>query len=526
MERGNNDHNLLVTKLAIPPTYCRQFVPRMRLTDKIEATLFPLTLITAPAGFGKTTLVSEWLRQRELAAAWVSLEGSDNDPELFWRYMIKALQNLHPPLATQMEAQSTAPPDSVEMLTALINALSTLSHDIFLVLDDYHVITSPAIHQALAFLLEHQPAHFHLIIITRMTPPIPLSRLRVRGQLIELNASDLRFNLHETTTFLSEAMGLTLTVEDIAELHNLAGGWIAGLQLATLALQGQDDPTTISSFIKTFSGTHRHVANYLTEEVLTHLPDYIQHFLLTTSILERLNPALCDALTEQNDGEAVLEWLDQTGLFLTPEDHQRSWYHYDQLFSHHLRHRLQQTLPDLVPCLHQRAATWFEQHGFLIEAIHHAFASTDFEQATSLMERCARTLLARMGCDDYERALFLAEQATPLAPNNIRSIVTALGNKDQPQDWSNAPEPGTALIEKLSDREQEVLTLIAGGLSNQEIAQKLVVTVSTIKTHLNNIYAKLNVHTRLQAVTKAYDLGLLRRNELEPEPNVHWSVGT
>lgn len=526
MERGNHDRSLLVTKLAIPPTYCRQFVPRMRLTDKLETTLFPLTLITAPAGFGKTTLVSAWLHQRELAAAWISLEGNDNDPEIFWGYMFKALQNLHPSLNEQMAELATAPPNSTEMLTSLINALSTLSHDVFLILDDYHAITTPAIHQALTFLLEHRPTHFHLIIVTRMIPPMPLARLRVRGQLSELNTNDLRFTLQESTAFLSEAMNLTLTTEDIAELHNLTGGWVAGLQLAALALQRQDDPATISSFIKTFSGTHRHVAHYLTEEVLTRLPDHIQHFLLTTSILDRLNPALCDAITEQNDGEATLEWLDQSGLFLTPEDHQHSWYHYDQLFCHHLRHCLQQSMPDLVPYLHQRAATWFEQHGFLVEAIHHAFASTDFEQATNLMERCARSLLARMGCDDYERALFMAEQATPLAPNNIRSIVSALANKEQPVEWDNQPEPGTALIEKLSEREQEVLTLIAGGLSNQEIAQRLVVTVSTIKTHLNNIYAKLNVHTRLQAVTKAYDLGLLRRNELETEPNVHWSVGT
>ena len=491
MENRNQDQELLATKLAIPPMYCKKIISRIRLHHRLDrGARLPLTLITAPAGFGKTTLISAWLQQRQEAVAWVSLEASDNDIVRFWRYVITALAKLHPHIRDQIATwpHNPASPDCESMLTTLINALITLPDDILLIFDDYHTITAQAIHSSLAFLLEHQPPQLHLMLSARTDPPLPLSRLRVLGRLAELHAIDLRFTLDETAALLTQNIGLMLTTKDIAELNSRTDGWAAGLQLAELFLQERDDPAIITNFIQTFTGTYRHVLHYLTDEVLARLAEDVQTFLLLTSILDRLNVSLCDAVTRQSNARAMLEHLDAADLFLIPLDNQGQWFRYHHLFTDLLRHRLQMKQPALIPELHSRASQWYEQQGMLEDAIKHAFAAADVERVGTLIEHC--TTPVNLGIEAHLSIL-------PLSTEKVESE--------------------EILIEKLSEREHKVLGLIAAGLSNQEIAKQLVVTVSTIKTHLNNIYTKLNVHTRLQAVTKAYDLGLLRRVESEAE---------
>jgi len=418
-----SDQLLLATKLAIPQTCLKRVVPRLRLNSELDAGMYvPFTLITAPAGFGKTMLIGTWIQQRESKAAWVTLESKDDELVRFWRYVIAALERHQPVIGEQIEAwlQELQPPNIEEMLTVLINALVALPHDVMLVLDNYQVITAPSIHHSLTFLLEHVPPHFHLIIATRVDPPLPLARFRVRGDLVELRAADLRFTEDEAKSFLLQSTGIALLAEDIAELNRSTEGWAAGLQLAALSLQGRDDRAGISKFINTFTGTNRHVFNYLTEEVLVRLPKDVQAFLLSTSILEQLNASLCDMLTQQSNGQAMLEWLGQADLFLISLDDQQYWYRYYHLFTDLLRHHLQQKQPTLVPLLHLRASTWYEQHDMLVDAVTHAFAAGDLERAANLTERCALSLIERG--DDALMSSWLAK-----LPETIISARPLLG---------------------------------------------------------------------------------------------------
>jgi LuxR family transcriptional regulator, maltose regulon positive regulatory protein len=474
MECEGREHCLLATKLAIPPTYRKNVVPRPRLYGQLAAGIErPLTLIMAPAGFGKTTLVGEWLRQCHLPVAWMSLEKGDNDLARFWCYIIQALHSLSESTGYQFELLPPYPSEYFDVeatLTTLINLLMTLPQDIILALDDYQTITEPAIHQSLQFLLEHQPPQLHLLITTRTSFLLPIARLRVQGKLTEMRAADLRFTAEETECFLTQAMGLPLSRADIVIINERTEGWAAGLQLAALSLQGSDDPTTISKIVAAFSGQQRSVLHYLTDEILAYQSTTVQDFLLATSVLERMNADLCNAVTGQTNGQMMLEQLDAANLLLPIIDKQEKWYRYYHLFADLLRYRLKHTYPELEPELHRRACAWYEQHGMIVEAVTHTLA-------VSAMERTAES------CTTSHHAQ--ARQAPQL----------------------NA----------LSERERTVLRLIAEGLSNQAIADTLVVTVSTVKTHLNNIYAKLHVHTRLQAVTRAYDLGLLSRGETESD---------
>jgi LuxR family maltose regulon positive regulatory protein len=489
MERGSRDPLLITTKLAIPQSYLTRIISRTNIYAQLDQGLQkPLMIVTAPAGFGKTTTLSEWLRQSALKAAWVSLNGIDNDLTCFWRYIIAALNQLYPLLSEEVERwqQATESHNTEAMLTVLINALMAMPEQMILVLDNYHTIIDDAIHQSLTFLLEHLPAQVHIILVTRVDPPLPLARLRVQGKLTELHTTSLRFTAQETCAFLKHSMGLTLSEADTNELYNRTEGWVAGLQLAALSLQNYNDSATITHFIRTFNGNNRYILTYLIEEVLAHTTEEIQNFLLMTSILDCLYPTLCDAVTEQSESLLLLERLEQANLFLTAVDYQ--WYRYDHLFADALRHRLKQTHPQLISALHTRASTWYEQHGLLEDAMRHALEA----------EARGSHILRQAQCALKSRT---EEKEAPL--------------------WPVSQKTEDTLIEKLSEREFTVLCLIAQCLSNQEIAQRLVVTVSTIKTHLNNIYAKLHVHTRLQAVTRAYDLGLLHRNEPETEPLAH-----
>jgi LuxR family maltose regulon positive regulatory protein len=415
---------LLKTKLYIPPLR-PNLVPRPRLIEQLNEGLprqsggfaRKLTLISAPAGFGKTTLISEWVHAMGRAAsptavAWLSLDEGDNDPARFLAYSIAALSQVEGIEATIgagalgiLQASRPQSPPTEAVLTSLINELAAIPNRIILILDDYHIIESSPVDDALAFLLEHLPPRMHLVIATRDDPHLPLARLRARGQLTELRATDLRFSPSEAAEFLNRAMGLDLSAEDTAALETRTEGWIAGLQLAAISMQGHKDAT---SFIKSFTGSHHFVLDYLIQEVLEQQSENVQTFLLQTAVLDRLTGSLCDAvrfgiaetpnrfegvafsegtaLTGQDNGRATLEMLEHANLFIVGLDEERCWYRYHHLFVDLLRQRLHQIQPEQVSTLHHRASEWYEQNGFTGEAIEHALRGEDFERAAYLIE--------------------------------------------------------------------------------------------------------------------------------------------
>ena len=378
---------LLDTKLFVPRAP-RHPVGRPRLDTLLDrARTARLLLVSAPAGFGKTTLVAQWLARHddELAAAWLSLDRSDNDPATFWAYVIGALRTALPGVGASELARLDVPqpPPVQAVLTSLLNDLADTEGDVVLVLDDYHVIESPDVHAGVAFLVEHLPPRLHLAITTRADPPLPVARLRARGELVEVRAADLRFTEPEVAAYLNGAMGLQLGADDVMALEGRTEGWIAALQLAALSMQGRDDP---SGFIAGFTGDDRYVIDYLVEEVLQRQPEQVQTFLVQTSILNRLTGPLCDTVTGQPGGKATLEALDRGNLFLVPLDDHRRWYRYHHLFADVLRTRLLDEQPDRVSELHLRASRWHESHGDPVEAIGHALAGADQERAAALIE--------------------------------------------------------------------------------------------------------------------------------------------
>ncbi len=378
---------LLETKLRVPRLR-RALVARPRLSERLSrGAESALTLVSAPAGFGKTTLLTEWLADAPAdgrSAAWLSLDQRDNDPAMFWTYLIAALQTAAPGVGTGALVQLQSPPAPIEaVLATLLNDLGALSGSVVLVLDDFHVIDAREIHEGMAFMLEHLPPQFHLVIAGRADPALPLSRLRGRGELVEIRAADLRFTPDEAATYLNEVMGLVLRAEDVAALEGRTEGWIAALQLAALSLQGRDDA---AGFIAGFAGDDRYIVDYLVEEVLQRQPENVRSFLLNTSILSRLSGSLCDAVTGQDGGKAMLEALDRGNLFLVQLDDRRQWYRYQHLFGDVLRARLHDEQPDRVHELHARASDWCERNGDRSEAIRHALAGEDFERAADLVE--------------------------------------------------------------------------------------------------------------------------------------------
>jgi LuxR family maltose regulon positive regulatory protein len=382
---------LLETKLYVPRPR-RGLVPRPRLSQRLDrGTTSKLMLISAPAGFGKTTLLTEWLAAGPAApaderlAAWLSLDRADNDPASFWTYVIAALQTVAPGIGESALTllQAPQPPPIETVLTALLNDLGAITGDIVLVLDDYHVIDARDVQDAMAFLLDHLPPRLHVVIASRTDPALPLARLRARGELVETRAAELRFTPDEAAAYLNEMMGLQLTARDVAALEGRTEGWIAALQLAALSMQGRDD---VAGFIAGFTGDDRYVVDYLAEEVLQRQSDRVQTFLLQTSILGRLSGPLCDAVTGQGGGKAMLEALDRGNLFLVPLDDRRRWYRYHHLFADVLQARLLDEQPDQVPDLHQRASAWYQQNGEPAVAIGHALAAGDFERAADLAE--------------------------------------------------------------------------------------------------------------------------------------------
>jgi len=377
---------LLTTKLFIPRPR-KNLVARPRLVERLNAGVDKkLTLIAAPAGYGKTTLLSEWIPNSPRCVTWFSIDEGDNDPVKFWAYFTKSLQRLRAEIGEGALSllQSPQPLPVTSILTTLINDLTAFQDPFAVVLDDYHMIDSQAIHDGLTFLIDHLPKNMHLVVTTRIDPPLPLARIRAHDDLTELRANNLRFSVEEAAEFLGQAMGLNVSAEEIAVLEARTEGWIAGLQIAALSMQGDED---IPGFIRAFSGSHRHILGYLADEALNRRPKGTLNFLLQTSILDRLCGPLCDAVTGESGGQAILKNLEHANLFITPLDDEGRWYRYHHLFAEVLQARLQQAYSDQVLELHRRASVWLEQNSLTAEAINHAIIGGDSAQAARLVEK-------------------------------------------------------------------------------------------------------------------------------------------
>ena len=378
---------LLETKLYVPRPRA-DLVARPRLVERLRAGAGRrLTLVLSPAGFGKTTLLAGWLADAAgPAAGWVSLDASENEPALFWAYCIGALRKVHPGIGTHalslLHAPEPAPIEAV--LGALINEVAAADAEVVLVLDDYHVIESPAVHAGVTFLLDHLPPRMRLVIASRAEPPLPLARLRARGELAELEPGDLRFTLGEASTFLEQVMGLRLSAADTATLERRTEGWIAGLKLAALSMQGRKD---VRGFVDGFSGDDRYVADYLVDEVLGAEPERVRRFLLATAILDRLSGPLCDAVTGETGAQAMLESLERRNLFVVALDDRREWFRYHHLFADVLQTLSVREDPARARACHARASAWYERQGALADAVRHASGAGDPERAAGLLER-------------------------------------------------------------------------------------------------------------------------------------------
>jgi LuxR family transcriptional regulator, maltose regulon positive regulatory protein len=389
---------LVTTKVRVPRTRT-ELVPRPRLREALVRNEGRrLTLVSAPAGFGKTTLLSEWFEDRSedgRPVAWLSLEEADNDPARFLAYLVSALRSaLGEGIGEGVLASLRLPefPPVEAVVGVLINELADVRDEVTIVLDDYHVIHSGPIHEATSFLLEHLPENVHLVISSRADPPLPLAKLRARDQVTEIRAAALRFTTEEATAFLKGVMGLTLSAADVATLEEVTEGWIAALQLAALSMRDRED---VSGFVETFSGGNRHVLDFLAEEVLERQSEGVREFLLKTSVLERMSAPLCDALTSRNDGQQMLERLEHDNLFLIALDDERRWYRYHHLFADFLRSRLQRGQPERMRELHRRAAEWYERNGWTSEAVRHALAAQEHDWAADLVEQVARKMWFR-----------------------------------------------------------------------------------------------------------------------------------
>ncbi len=499
---------ILATKLYLPPPR-PNIVPRPRLLEKLNEGLHrKLTLISAPAGFGKTTLVTSWIAAGQQPAAWLSLDEGDGEPARFLAYLVAALQQIAPGIGQSVlpGLQSPQPPPTESVLTTLLNDIAVWPDPFILVLDDYHVVDAQPVDQAVAFLLAHQPPHMHLVITTREDPNLPLPRLRVRGQLTELRANDLRFTRDEAASFLQQVMGLELSEANIAALEARTEGWIAGLQMAALSLQGQQE---IGQFIQSFTGSHRFVLDYLIEEVLLQQPARIQEFLLQTAVLNQLTGPLCDAVTGQSNGQEILEALERANLFLVPLDNERRWYRYHHLFIELLRQRLPQSREaDDIANLHRRASQWYEANGLYLEAFHHATAANDVDRAVRLIEGEGLPLYFRGEVAPVQQwldALPEAEfKARPSLWVTYASVLTLTGrlhdNIEEILQAAEAALPDPALDDKTADLHGQIAAIRAMlGIVKNEVAN--------IVTQSQRALALLHPDNAPMRTTTAWTLG-------------------
>lgn len=464
-----HDETPLSTKF-IPPYVVRTLVARARLYEKLDrAVQQRLTLVSAAPGFGKTTLLAAWCAGHpERRAAWVTLDSRDNDPIRFWRSSIIALDKTYPGLGAMPLAlmnSSTAPHSvSIEtVLVALINAIVASEGEVILILDDYQVIHAQAMHDTLSFLLEHASSSLHVIIGSRVDPPLPLMRLRAKGQLVEIRASDLQFDSGETSQFLKETMGLPLSTAQVETLHRRTEGWITGLLLAALSIPDSPD---IATFLDSFSGMDRYIFDYLVSELLEQQPSEMQQFLLQTSVLDRLCAPLAEALTGYPNAQSVLEHLERANLFLVPLDNQRRWYRYHPLFADVLKARLTQQFLTQVTDLHQRAALWYASQGFHDEAIAHALAGHAIDAAADLMAQSAPSMLRRGELASLLHWLTLIPDevviARPSLGLSLAAALLAVGRLEETAQHVNAIEraiESRLQQERVSDWHGEIAAL-------------------------------------------------------------------
>ncbi len=457
MECSLPDALILRTKFYIPPPPAT-LIERPQLLARLSRALETrLTLVSAQAGFGKTTLLSAWLAQAAVRAAWLALDESDNDETRFASLLISALQTLDSSLGVNAQALLSGSACNTwslqDVLASIINDLLHIKDGppFVLALDDYHLIANPAIHQGITFFIDRLPDHAHLILASRTDPPLPLARWRVRNQLTEIRTQELCLTESQAAEFLNQTMGLALSTKEVAALRARTEGWIAGLQLAALSLREQPDR---ARWLTAFTGSEHLILGYLVEEILDRQPDEIRHFLLQTSILDRMTAALCNAVTGRQDAQSILARLDRDNLFIAPVDASRCCYRYHQLWREALGYRLQQTDGVQVVELHRRAAEWYERNGLAAEAAAHR----------------------------------LAAGAPPISQS-------AVGQQ--------------TLLEPLSERELQILELIAEGQSNREIGELLALTTGTVKWYMTRILGKLGAANRTEAVARARDAKLL-----------------
>jgi LuxR family maltose regulon positive regulatory protein len=448
---------LLRTKLYVPRSH-PDLVVRDRLARRLdEGHGCRLTLLSAPAGFGKTTLLADWLQRRGLRPAWLSLDAGDNEPIRFWAYVIAALDGVHGGLgqAAADLLRSPQPPPIEAILTDLTNEIAALLGPppggsaavavparLILVLDDYHAIQAPAIHQGLEFFLLNLPPQMRMIVASREDPPLPLALLRARRELLELRAQDLRFTAQEAADLLNTCMGLGLSGEDLAALDARTEGWAAGLQLAALSMQGVDD---VAGFIRAFAGSHRYVFDYLAQEVLERQPAPVREFLLHTAILDRLSGPLCDAVTGNTGGQEMLERLEEANLFLLPLDQDRHWYRYHHLFAEFLRLQLEQTEgAERIAGLQRRASAWYEGHGLVEAAVRHTLRARDYEHAVGLIEGAAVDMFVRSElvtlCEWLAALPDDAIAARPRLSMLYAWALVATGHAEEAEHWAQAIE--------------------------------------------------------------------------------------
>jgi LuxR family maltose regulon positive regulatory protein len=441
---------LLATKLFVPQLRSNR-VLRPRLATQLSQGLGrKLTLVSAPVGFGKTTLIADWLQQVEQPFTWLSLDEGDNEPTRFLAYLGAVLERIHDGWSQPIEMALHTPqrPSPQAVVAALINEVAASELELILVLDDYHAISNAAIHETLSFLLDHLPPAMHLVLVTRADPPLSLARLRARGHLTEIRAEDLRFTAEETTAFLNQVMRLDLAPQLVTILENRTEGWIAGLQLAALSLQGLGAGEKVTGFIEAFAGNHRYVMDYLMDEVFHQQPREVQEFLLQTSVLDHLSGSLCDALLgswetgrlgqqqptnppihQDSDSQSVLEYLEDHNLFTVSLDHERCWYRYHHLLADLLRDRLHRTQPGRVPELHRRAAHWYERNELVEQAVYHALKGQDFDLATRLIVQVTDALWARSEVTTVLRWLMaLPEELVYSRPRLCHIYASALAN--------------------------------------------------------------------------------------------------
>jgi len=463
---ARNREELLSTKVTIPRVRSG-FLARSRLLEALgRAVEQESTLICAPAGFGKTTLLADWSQRAPYPVAWLALDPDDNDPVRFWRYVVAAINRVCEGFGDSVLPLFTPPiPESSHgLVIALIGELETRPDDLVLILDDYHVIESAPIHDTLIFLLTHLPPQLHLMIASRSDPPVPLARLRAGGRLSELRVTELRFTPQESAAFLQEVWDLDVSPEAVRALETKTEGWAVGLQLAALSLQGRTDPDV---FLETFTGTHRYILDYLSEEVLERQPKRVRDFLLHTSILDRLCGPLCDAVTGGSDGQAMLEELERANLFVDPLDEKRRWYRFHHLFADLLRGRLREKEADRVADLYRRAATWCQDHGLLDDAIRHALAAGDAMWAARLVEQHVNEPLRRGEGMVLERWLsLLPDDVVRSRPALCLARALMLLHVGSPNEVERLVDDAERALERLREP-QELEVPTAGGMVSE-----------------------------------------------------------